>query len=177
MAIEFDSDETIDHFHTPWWKAFHQAVDLNTSASDFISRVEADPSVLEDPAELARWQDQQTLQQQLNQVYAMIGDSRPGGKGKFAIVTGLLGLDTEHAGAQAELHPAYAVAIRVNDDPSDETWAIFVRNWGNEGYCSSLPHPVDFPNNQYTFHLPPNPWVPDESSVSVREEETAVPHE
>ena len=132
MAIEFDSDETIDHFHTPWWNSFHDAVDSTPNVFDF------------GPA------------------HALID-------GKFAIVTGLLGLDLEHPPGQSELHPAYAVAIRVNDDPADETWAIFVRNWGDEGYCSQFPHPVDFPNNQYTFRLPPNPWVPGASSVSVGE--------
>ncbi len=27
LHMEFDSDETIDHFSTPWWSAFHSAVD------------------------------------------------------------------------------------------------------------------------------------------------------
>src|SRR5262249_27557430 len=27
LELEFDSDETIDHFHTPWWTSFHKAVD------------------------------------------------------------------------------------------------------------------------------------------------------
>jgi len=126
LKIEFDSDETIDHFHTPIWEALHAAVD----ESDDLAHAAID--------------------------------------GKFAIVTGLLGLDSEH-NSHSELHPAYAVAIRANDDPSDETWAIFVRNWGNEGYCSQDQHYVSFPNNQCTIRLP---WLPGASSVSVREGET-----
>ena len=62
--------------------------------------------------------------------------------GRFAIVVGLAGLDCEH-GCGTELHPVYGLAIRVNDDPSDDTWAIFVRNWGNEGYCSQEQHLLD----------------------------------
>src|SRR5205823_10088349 len=52
----------------------------------------------------------------------------------------------------SELHPIYAMAIRINEDPNDETWVIFVRNWGNEGYCSELAHPLD--SQTITFRLP-----------------------
>jgi hypothetical protein len=55
--------------------------------------------------------------------------------GKEAIVLGLLGLDSEH-GAYSELHPVYGMAIHVKDDPADDTWALLVRNWGDEGFCS-----------------------------------------
>src|SRR5258706_2093381 len=59
-----------------------------------------------------------------------------------AIVTGLLGMDRQHDNSDdhhvgaIEVHPVCALAARVNEDPSDETWALFARNWGNEGYCS-----------------------------------------
>ena len=33
LGLEFDSDETIDHFDTPWWSAFHTAVDADDSWS------------------------------------------------------------------------------------------------------------------------------------------------
>ena len=36
MKLEFSSDETIDHFKTPWWDKFHDAVD-----SDDFSRANA----------------------------------------------------------------------------------------------------------------------------------------
>ena len=97
---EFDSDETIDHFRTPWWQTFHDAVDRDDASAR-----------------------------------AMID-------GKFAIIVGLAGLDCEH-GCATELHPVYGLAIHVNDNPSDDTWAIFVRNWGDEGYCSQEGHPLD----------------------------------
>jgi hypothetical protein len=106
---EFDSDETIDHFRTPWWTAFHAAVD-NGDAN-------------------AR---------------AMID-------GKTAIITGLTGLDCEH-GCATEMHPVYAIAIHVNSDPLDDTWAIFVRNWGDEGYCSQDQHPLD--TSRIAFLIP-----------------------
>lgn len=94
LHMEFDSDETIDHFHTSWWKAFHQAVDNSKAAAQ--SKID----------------------------------------GKFAIAIGLLGLDYAHGGG-TELHPIYALAIRDQDSLTEDRWAIFARNWGNEFYCSS----------------------------------------
>lgn len=31
LGLEFDSDETIDYFDTPWWSSFHQTVDGDSS--------------------------------------------------------------------------------------------------------------------------------------------------
>jgi hypothetical protein len=131
LEVEFDSDETIDHFNTPWWNTLHHAVD-NTS-DDAVNNAlfkQADGSI-----------------------------------GRYAIVTGLVGLEMCHAG-DTELHPAWAVAIRVNEDnPADEVWAMFIRRWGNEGFCSGNQHLiVDLPNNTYTFRLP---WRPGATGVSV----------
>ncbi len=109
IHCEFDSDETIDHFHTPWWRSFHSAVDNGDAAAR-----------------------------------AMID-------GHSAIVVGLAGLDCEH-GCATELHPVYALAIHLNDNPQDDTWAIFVRNWGDEGYCSQDQHYLD--TNRIAFQLP-----------------------
>ena len=120
LQLEFDADETIDHFHTPWWNDFHSAVDSN----DASARQRVD--------------------------------------GKFAIVTGLVGLDCEHS-CGAEVHPVHALAIRVKEDPADEVWAIFVRNWGNEGFCSANQHFL--PLTSFTFRLP---WRPGVSAVNVR---------
>ena len=109
IHAEFDSDETIDHFRTPWWNSFHAAVDRDDASARAII------------------------------------------DGKFAIVVGLTGLDCEH-GCATELHPVYALAIHVNDNPLDDTWTIFVRNWGNEGYCSQDQHPLD--TNRIAFFIP-----------------------
>lgn len=131
LEVEFDSDETIDHFNTPWWNTLHHAVDHGDDAA-------VNNALFKEP---------------------------DGSMGRYAIVTGLIGLEMCHAG-DTELHPAWAVAIRVkDDDPSDEVWAIFVRRWGNEGYCSGHQHFVsDLPNNTYTFRLP---WRPGASSATV----------
>ena len=131
LEVEFDSDETIDHFNTPWWNTLHHAVDNGDDAA-------VNNALFKEP---------------------------DGSMGRYAIVTGLIGLEMCHAG-DTELHPAWAVAIRVkDDDPSDEIWAIFVRRWGNEGYCSGAQHYVtDLPNNTYTFRLP---WRPGASSATM----------
>jgi hypothetical protein len=73
---------------------------------------------------------------------------------KCAIVTGLLSLDCAHCCA-TELHPVWAMAIRVNDDPADETWTIFVRRWGNEGFCGCEQHYLDgLQGDEFVFRLP-----------------------
>ena len=60
------------------------------------------------------------------------GSSNPLGiNGRKAVVIGLLGMDYEHS-SFTELHPLYALAI----NPEGDKWAFFVRNWGDEGYCS-----------------------------------------
>ena len=38
------------------------------------------------------------------------------------------------------------------DDPNDDTWSFFVRNWGNEGFCSTNDHRVS--TRQMTVRLP-----------------------
>ena len=131
LEVEFDSDETIDHFNTPWWNSLHHAVD--NSSDDAVNT-----SLFKEP---------------------------DGSLGRYAIVTGLIGLEMCHAG-DTELHPAWAVAIRVkDDDPSDEVWAMFVRRNGDEGYCSGNQHYVtDLPNDTYTFRLP---WRPGATDVTV----------
>jgi hypothetical protein len=54
--------------------------------------------------------------------------------GKFVIVIGLLGLDSQHS-RPSELNPVYAMFVHVQDDPASDQWAFFVKNWGNEGFC------------------------------------------
>jgi hypothetical protein len=119
IHIEFDSDETIDHFRTSWWSGFHEAVD--ESDREAYIRVQH----------------------------------------KTAIVTGLMGIDWAHT-PSTELHPVWAMAIRVSETlqpqshVSTSEWAFFVRNWGNEGFCSSQDHQLD-DLRTYTFQLD---WEP-----------------
>jgi hypothetical protein len=69
------------------------------------------------------------------------------------VVQGLFGLDCEHD-CHSELHPVYALAIEIEDKGDDNTWAIFVRNWGNEGFCSQFDHQLQTPGNRITMFLP-----------------------
>jgi hypothetical protein len=118
MKLEFSSDETINNFGTPWWDAFHKAVDSDFSAANAM----------------------------------VVGAD--GTAGAFGIVSGLLGLDCPHTCA-SELHPVWAMAIRIKIDPTDETWAIFVRRFGNEGFCSDHQHYLDdLIGDTFTFRLP-----------------------
>jgi len=119
LLIEFDSDETIDHFHTPWWTSFHHAVDDSDSKAG-----------------------------------SMIN-------GKQAIAIGTLGLDCAHS-CSPEIHPVMGLAIHVNNNPNDDTWAFFARNWGDEGYCGDFV--VEEPQRQFTFRLP---WRKGASEVVV----------
>jgi hypothetical protein len=129
IHIEFDSDETVDHFDdNAWWKWFHDSVD--NGQGYFVT-------------------------------------------GALAEVTGLVGLDTVH-GASAELHPVYAIAIETNPyttnvEPKDprapnfvDRWAVFARNWGNEGYCSTDDHSL--PNRSMWVRIP---WHPGATGVRV----------
>jgi hypothetical protein len=52
------------------------------------------------------------------------------------VVMGLFGLDCDH-GCRSEIHPVYAMAIQLNEDPANNQWAVLVRNWGNAGFCSN----------------------------------------
>jgi hypothetical protein len=108
--LEFDSDETIDRFHTKWWKDFRSAVDNNRS----------------------------TAEQMIN--------------GKNAIAFGVLGLDCAH-NCSSELHPLMALAIQVENTGVKDKWAIFVRNWGNEGYCSSGVEVLDPSITSFSFKI------------------------
>lgn len=98
------------------------------------------------------------------------------GPERYAIVTGLFGLDAEHE-SYTELHPVYALAIRTGcaRQPDAEgvyrdTWMIFVRNWGSEGFCSGWDtyHKLNLPQGVYTFRF----RLPGATSAGFVEEET-----
>jgi hypothetical protein len=137
LEVEFDSEETVDNFSTAWWKSFHDAVD-SAGAQALLGG--GGPSVdcwNGDAGTCARLA---TLENMIN--------------GKLALVTGLFGLDCAHD-CKPELHPVFAMAIRVKDDPLDETWEIFARRSGDEGFCSSQLHVLSaLPNDTYTFRFP-----------------------
>ena len=116
VLLEFDSDETIDHFdQSLFWNVFHQTVDNqgDTAAGNIIN-------------------------------------------GHDAVAIGLMGADEEHDG-HVEIHPVHALAIRESAPgspvPSNDLWAFFVRNWGDEGECSSQQHFIL--DSQITIQLTP----------------------
>jgi hypothetical protein len=125
LHVEFDSDETIDHFNSDAWNTLHNAVDNNGNPDQYFNG--------------------------------------------HTILTGMFGLDGEH-GLKAELHPVYALATRqdgVSTSPSDEPWLMFIRNQGDEGFCSSNIWDSGF--EDYTFHLP---WRSGMTSVAVNWDKT-----
>jgi len=125
LHAEFDSQETIDNFKDSkeWW-ALRSEVQANHSEAESM--------------------------------YA-----------GHVIVTGLFGLDGEHD-LKPELHPVYALALEHDTTvhgpgqptnlpgqspaPSEDMWLMFVRNQGDEGYCSSDVWDGYF--EDYTFQLP-----------------------
>lgn len=71
----------------------------------------------------------------------------------FAVTVGLYGLDCEHD-CRSEFHPVYALAIQLDENPNSNAWAIFVRNWGDEGFCSSLNHELNLADQKMSLLLP-----------------------
>jgi hypothetical protein len=74
--------------------------------------------------------------------------------GKYAIVIGQLGLDSWHD-VPAELNPVYAMFVHVQDDATQDRWAFFVKNWGDEGYCGDNEENLDRRKIQVRI---PHPW-------------------
>lgn len=121
LEIEFDSEETINYFHSPLWTKFHHMVDNNNSAA---------------------------------QAYV---------KGHTAVVTSLFGLDCGHSSCGTEEHPAYAMAVDMDDSNfSDDQWAVFARNWGDEGFCGSEEHTLPIGDLKMLI-----PWLSGATAVTV----------
>lgn len=60
-----------------------------------------------------------------------------------SVVVGLVGLDCRHD-CFAELHPVYAMAAHLDaTSTSDDQWAVFARNWGDEGSCGGQDHQIE----------------------------------
>ena len=154
LHIEFDSDETIDNFTSEEWKKFHDAVDAAQTAKALMTECDA-REIQCTAAQRAAWQQAIDFASTL-----FTGHT---------ILTGMFGLDGEH-GMKAELHPLYALATRrdaFENDPKDDVWLMFVRNQGDEGYCSSQIWDAGF--EDYTFKLP---WLPGMTSVDVNWDKT-----
>jgi hypothetical protein len=144
IQMEFDSDETIDYFVSPWWTKYHDGVPQKSSHTSNDT------------------------------VNAMLA-------GSSAIVIGLSGLDCEH-GCLPELHPVYALALRLPDStPTTEHWAFFARNSGDEGYCGTDQEPL--PVDRLTIRIPqPNAidftmlsWEMDTTDVAASATAAPIP--
>lgn len=85
-----------------------------------------------------------------------------------AVVTGVLGLDCVHE-FDAELHPVLAFAARVETSAGGELWALFVRERGNEGFCSQSKHRL--PEGNFAFRLP---WRSGMTNVCVDPTRTRI---
>jgi hypothetical protein len=121
LHVEFDSNETVEHFASDEWVKLRAAV--NGDDDDLKRRLFDGHTIL----------------------------------------TGMFGLDGEHD-LKAELHPLYAMATRrdFGFDPKDDVWLMFVRNRGDEGFCSSQLWDAGF--EDYTFRLP---WLEGMIDVDV----------
>lgn len=122
LHVEFDSDETIDQFKSDAWNKLRDAVDSADAARSALDNC-------------SRKNNCSTAQ--IDQLKAAIASPKALFDGT-TVLTGMFGLDGEHD-LKAELHPLFALATQLDahSDPLDEVWLMFVRNRGDEGYCSS----------------------------------------
>jgi hypothetical protein len=149
IHVEFDSDETIDNFSSGEWKLFHDAVDARDSAKGALADCESRRRTCtgSEVADLQKAIDHPALYFQ-----------------GHTILTGMFGMDGEHD-LKAEMHPLYAMATHRDDyenDPGDDVWFMFVRNRGDEGFCSSQLWDSGF--EDYTVRLP---WREGMTAVDV----------
>lgn len=141
IGLEFKGGETVDNAGGPWWQALDQA-----KTAELVQKItgSAGPTL---------------PQQMFDQVF---------GIGLEGVVTGLFGVDGVHGG-YSELHPVFAIALRTEvdqvNDGSEEKWVFFLRNFGNEGECSSNTHVwPNVLNNEYFIQVP---WWPGATDVKV----------
>jgi hypothetical protein len=123
IRLEFDSDETIDEFTTCGFIG-------NLNCSDRFLRT---------------W---------WNRFRHLVDDDDAGAHreidGHLATAVGLMGVDYMHdPNSGNEIHPVHVLAVHLDRTASDsdpthfsDHWAVFARNWGNEGECSALDHYV-----------------------------------
>ena len=183
VHVEFDSDETIDHFTkehdfgtaNKWWSDLRSVVDSRDDAQRDL--------------------DVRCFMRSFVNPQAVVGGAcplpdgvEPGGHDPMTVVVGVPGIDcADHPDANTvEIHPAYAVAIRIQestqDNPQPEQWAFFYRNSGNNGGCGSKTYgrcgttfqlPLLLPGvpngkvlKSADVHVDAHPWAVDDSSPS-----------
>jgi hypothetical protein len=126
------------------------------SPSQRYIEVEFDSRELEDRFQTNWWRDFARLARQGVQEgdFKVVDEHMHSGSGyAYGSIYGLFGLDCEH-GCRSEFHPAYAVAIQVQESKDSNLWAIFARNSGDEGFCSHLDHRLDLGGQAMQVLLP-----------------------
>lgn len=95
--------------------------------------------------------------------------------GHTAVVIGLMGFDGAHDDTTpgSEMHPVHALAVRISREPNpdDDGWAIFVRNWGDEGECSSQQHYLDLSTISLRLPRPGGECVTDTTIPNVKSQD------
>jgi hypothetical protein len=88
------------------------------------------------------WDDTHTWWDDFHHNWVDQGTAHARIDGSFVSVIGLLNLDALHGG-KTELHPVYSMFVQLKSGrPIDvfatsSSWAFFVRNWGDQGFCGS----------------------------------------
>jgi hypothetical protein len=102
------------------------------------------------------WQDLWSLIQNkapADKINELLRRKTVGHEMPYAVMTGLMGVDCEHD-CHTELHPVYGLAVQMDPAPSDNVWAVVVRNWGNEGFCAHGQQELSINGNQLQIFLP-----------------------
>jgi hypothetical protein len=175
VHVEFDSEETIDQFTekdtavgsfgaaNQWWTQLRDTVDNSPGSDDQKDiNVRCFMQKFVNPSLTTQICDQLPLS---SPGIEPTCPDRPDGKCKdpMAVVVGVPSMDCgDHPKENtAEIHPAYAVAIRIQestqDHPQPEQWAFFYRESGDNGACGSSV----YRRCGTTFQLPLSlPFVP-----------------
>ena len=177
VHVEFDSDETIDHFTkehdfgtaNKWWSDLRSIVDSRDDAQRDLN-VKCYMRSFVNPG---------------NPPCPLPDGVEPAGHDPLAVIVGVPSIDcADHPEANtSEIHPAYAVAIRIQEDPNQpEQWAFFYRNSGDNGGCGSKTYgrcgttfqlPLSLPSvpagqvlKSADVHVDAHAWAVDDSSPS-----------
>jgi hypothetical protein len=132
MGLEFKDTESLLYARGPWWRQLETAAQNGTAQTpDGVNQTPDD---------------------------MFTADASLVGSGLNGVVTGVIGIDGVH-GAYSEVHPVFAIAVNTSVTPSNsngvqQTWAFFIRNYGNGGGCSSEMYGWPSDNNEFYIQLP-----------------------
>ena len=131
IELEFESGRTTRWFRTPWWRELPFRKNSFEVVASLFGNVHRHRS--------AR-----------GPVPALLHAP--------AAAIGLFGIDNLHE-VHSELHPLYAIAIRIEASPSRQRWVAFARRGGMEGECGSrLEHAIDAKRLVLPLHAAAGAW-------------------